>query len=223
MGGNQKKARSDEWHFGKTKEVFWAIEDEGIAPLADALRNGFDPEKHHYHGSTIVHAVAEQNDPQLLRQLLELYPNIDLPTHDSDRRTALHQAIRRDAFDTVKMLIQHGASLEVRDRLGYNAAHLLVISDSIPKITKLVLAYATPAILTAEDALDGETPMSWAIKRFPLPKAQKFIDRYIELGCPLSMKHGGEYLWRWCKYECWLDLAVELKSATEAEINLSKE
>lgn len=217
MGRDNQSSGKFEWHIGHIGELFRAIEEEGYTPIAEAFTKRFNPELHHDLGKTIVHAVAEQENPQLLRQLLEHYPNINLPSHNKERETALHDAIRAKSLRRVEMLIQHGASLEAQNELGHNALHSVVYWESGVEVITLALSYASPSVLLAESPADG-TPVEYAIQNLSRPEAKLFIDRYVELGCPLSLKHSGKYLWRWCKFECWLDLAEELKRAADAEI-----
>jgi ankyrin repeat protein len=83
--------------------------------------NGFsmnNPSLLNKHGSTPLHEAVYRNNINEVARLLDTGFPIDIKNIDDD--TPLHTAFSFGHYDIAKLLIDHGASLEIKDRYGRN-------------------------------------------------------------------------------------------------------
>lgn len=110
-------------------------------------------------GWTPLHTAAAGADDEVgaIEVLVELQANIE--AQDNQRRTPLHQAIKKDGTAAIKILAALGANLEAQDRRGHTPLHRAVTKDATDAIEILAELGAN---LEARDN-DGQTPIYLAV------------------------------------------------------------
>ncbi|KAK3672261.1 hypothetical protein LTR78_007801 [Recurvomyces mirabilis] len=99
------------------------------------------------HGYSLVHAAASYNHPDLLRTLMQTY-NVDINILDEDGETALFNA---ETVDIVKLLIELGIDVNLRNSEGQTAEEKLDHEDEQPEIAAFLHQQRTTSSRTTSD------------------------------------------------------------------------
>ena len=116
-------------------------------------------------------AALKADSPTMLKLLLE--HNLDLNDEFESRIPAFHAWIWDDAsYESVELMIQHGANLRITDKKnGWTAMHYFASEGEDPKVLDLLLNRGDPENqpdINAEDR-DGETPLHVLLSRREVP------------------------------------------------------
>lgn len=100
----------------------------GITELAELfLRHNADATAQDFTGQTALMKAAYRGNDEIVKLLLQqddtLAPRL-IAQVDKDGWNALTYAIANNQKNSIQLLIQHGASLEVKDRLGRTYEHI---------------------------------------------------------------------------------------------------
>ncbi|KAF4635278.1 hypothetical protein G7Y89_g2831 [Cudoniella acicularis] len=104
------------------------------------------------HGLTPLHYAAQASLSNAVGLLTELYKAQSLPfdSQDSKGRTPLHYAARSGQPESVKMLIDTGASPNIRDKLGRTALHAAAEFENSPVTRTIQRDYDDEDIFVSE-------------------------------------------------------------------------
>ena len=105
--------------------------------------------------------AATNRDAMEARRLINIDGDMDLNAGDDRKRTALHISAANGADDVVRLLLENGASPNVKDLNGNTPLHLAACSGYIPIVT-LLLHYG--GNISATDA-NGKTPLHLVLAR----------------------------------------------------------
>lgn len=117
-------------------------------------------------GRFIMHVAAATGNTALLQRLL-VYGN----SAGVDGRviitgiTALHSAIMLGHLEAVRVLLRHGARVDVRDRRGWNALHWAVLSGNCEMAREVLEHGARPDWGTAAGGSRSMRPLHMAVAR----------------------------------------------------------
>lgn len=146
---------------GLSHPMFWATHNEEASRLLSLfLEHGADPnaragdDEYYY---SILHRIVSESSPAAVRVLLEA--GADPDQTDSDGLTALHAAAAySEHSETIKLLLEHGASIEARTNRADTPLHYAASSRYPANLIMLLDAGADPA---ARDD-QGQTPLDIA-------------------------------------------------------------
>lgn len=119
------------------------------------------------------------NDFNLIESLLT--KNIDANSHTAEGDTPLMAAIRGQYEESVRVLLENGASPNFPDDSGWYPLHFAVQSKNM-KIIKLLINYG--AKIDQQDGQFGNTPLFVAIKK---TEGREFIDFFLNLGADVNI------------------------------------
>ena len=140
-----------------------SIKDLKIWPMCLGLLLTFTARADH-----LVQAIHE-GDIESLQSMLNVGTEIDQPGGSwvdrgstrlyFVRGSALHYAVQLGHEDMVRLLIEHGATIDVRDRNDLTPLHNAAWAGNIGMVTLLIEAGADAQATTP----DGDTPLSRAL------------------------------------------------------------
>lgn len=106
------------------------------------LKSGADATIPYYNGLTFLHVVINNKNIKLLKIFLEYYRkhNISIDCFDSIRYTPLHQAVLKQYYDIIVLLLQYGANVNLKTRNGTSAIHIASYIGNY-YIAKLLVSY----------------------------------------------------------------------------------
>ena len=81
------------------------------------IKEGADPNTQDNNGWTPLHEVAQRNNIEILRLLLDAGANPNVPGGD-ENYTPLHDAVEAGHVETIELLIERGADKKLRDKNG---------------------------------------------------------------------------------------------------------
>ena len=103
--------------------------DPGI--LTYLLKKGTNANAKNANGETILHLAAVSGNIEVAKIILENYVRIDAPTLEiSCGNTALHLAVKEEHFEMVKLLHEHGASLNIKNEVGSTSLHIAAFTGN---------------------------------------------------------------------------------------------
>jgi ankyrin repeat protein len=126
----------------------------------------FDVNSYDYNGNTLIHIVADMDDPRFLKYFLEIrHRNLEVDKPKNDpymRMTALHEACQSMSMDNIQLLLVLGkANPNFRTKSGSSALHLILQADlgrehyKIPTVQLLLEHGADPNAVNG----DGQRPL----------------------------------------------------------------
>lgn len=120
----------------------WACQCKSLDAVKKILQQGDVDINQNSNGPyqlTALHITAAVNFISGIEYLIQ-QPNLDLNQQDRAGLTALHYAARSKHYDSVKVLLEAGARLDVADRNGKLALHYAIRHrDPSPSIIRLLL------------------------------------------------------------------------------------
>ncbi|EKF61553.1 accessory protein [Agrobacterium albertimagni AOL15] len=103
--------------------IEWEMRRGGKLVFRDLLRLGADPNAPGWHGGTAMHAAAQDQSTYYLELLIEGGGDVDI-ADSRVKRSPLFAALMARRDDNVRVLLDHGASLEFKDREGVTPLQL---------------------------------------------------------------------------------------------------
>ena len=97
-------------------------------------------------GATILHAASESGGVDMMRYLFELAGGVKLiNTRDSNQQTPLHVAaaqygLGEESRIKTEFLLQHGADIHAKDKMGNTPAHSAAIAGNVDTMRALIAA-----------------------------------------------------------------------------------
>lgn len=155
--------------------LLWAAERSSVKAASHLLELGADP--------NIATAVASSSstDKNFSRDMHNIYAcNVHTLQWRISGVTPVARAVVKKSLALTKMLLEHGARIDIADDLGNTPLHLAFMAD-MPDLAELMLAY-NPQVLAKNRA--GKTPLELADEK-------GFTDTAFELWktIPVSLKH----------------------------------
>lgn len=90
------------------------------------------------HGRTALHQAVRRNDIEAVKKIFKECKELDfIDMQDDLKKTALHYAVDTGNVGLVKLLVKHGASLEVMDIIGNTALHY-AIDENVAMVSILL-------------------------------------------------------------------------------------
>eukprot|EP00035_Acanthoeca_spectabilis_P028145 m.469369 g.469369 ORF g.469369 m.469369 type:complete len:818 (-) comp28448_c0_seq1:9-2462(-) len=113
-------------------------------------------------GGTALHKAAGRKGavgPQLIRRLVS--GNARLDHQDNGGRTALHAAIAAKQQETLKVLIELNANLNITDESGATPLAVAASQRGALPLAKILVSKGADVTITNAD---GKSPLSWAVQ-----------------------------------------------------------
>jgi hypothetical protein len=168
--------------------LFMEVERGNVAMLEDALRRGFQPTQHFWHGESIVEGAARAGIATL-RRVVALLGTADIPD-EIDGYSALINMVITEHYAGAQACLNVGSSVEFTGKNGANVLHAALYGSSAPRFGELLAPHVTIHALLRKDDF-GETPFSLAANSPVSPHAGAmlgyFTRRYVELGGDLEV------------------------------------
>lgn len=134
--------------------------------------------------SDMLHAVSV-GDNAFIASYLQQWPDrINKKDMISGKNVLMH-AIAKGSTETVKLLLDKGASIRDRDPNGYNVLHMAVIIISGEKTALLLDRSDIGSILNERNPVGGMTPLMYAAL---FPENTDIVKRLLEKGADATMK-----------------------------------
>lgn len=122
-----------------TQAIHLAAQSGGLEAVCCLLRYGADGFARDDQGWTAMHYAAFHNYQHIVTHLASVDPNcIELETADKQKCTPLLLAAQNGGLDTVKTLVELGASVAAKDAFGRNIVHIASLSHHINLLKFLV-------------------------------------------------------------------------------------
>jgi len=123
-----------------------------------------------------IHLYTRNNDIVKLKDYLFKY-NIDINIQCTKKSTALHYASRDKNIEIMKILLENGASVNLRNEYAtcypiFEILNSTVTENTLPAI-KLILEYGVDILFT--DAF-GNTPLHYAVEQENIELIKLFIN-----------------------------------------------
>jgi len=130
-----------------------------VPRVSALLASKADPEKADANGVRAIHYAAGDPDPALLRTLI--VAGADINAKGRTGKTPVMEAARLGMLQNVRILVDAGAKLDVRDDLDRNVVMFgAMAKQSSPEIVKLLLENGAPDFSFTSK---GDTPLFLAI------------------------------------------------------------
>lgn len=131
----------------------------------------------------VLHAVSV-GDNKFIANYLQQWPDrINKRDMISGKNILMH-AIVKGPTDTVKLLLDKGASIRDRDPNGYNVLHMAVILGFHQKTALLLDRADIASILNDKNPVGGMTPLMYAAV---FPENTDIVQRLLEKGADARM------------------------------------
>ncbi|CAB3236845.1 unnamed protein product, partial [Arctia plantaginis] len=154
-----------------------------------------------------------------LQPLLEAIKKNDVPCNLNDynnkKQSALHMAVIEDSANSARLLLQHGASYDVRDDYGRTPLHLAAYDDCL-QVTKTLLEFIPNEDIDVTDD-SGNTALQivcgGTVRDNTVMIARLLLDHKAN---PMKTENGNDSAWRLVKNK--LELKVVLWDYVAGEI-----
>lgn len=153
-----------------------------------------------------LHQAVRARDIASVREILETSIGTALDISSQDGVTALHLAAATDQPETIRLLIERGASVNSQTRLGFTPLHWAASKDALQSISVLLAAGADMQAKARNDI----TPLHWAAARDAAGAVQMLLDAGADIDA------------RTASGETPLHLAVRQGTYSEAAIILAQ-
>lgn len=159
------------WRHG-TSALYSAAIYGNRANVSLLLKNGVNTFGLGYHGRTVFHSLASNNEAKALMLMLEY--GVDINERDESGMTAMHMAVRcEDPLEALEMLLEWGADTDVYEPVsGYTPLHTAVYMESPIAVEMLLRRGASVGART----LKGETPLHVAAWKTPHNLGNRLFD-----------------------------------------------
>lgn len=117
------KGKFKRWLFGES-HLHTAAEEGNLEAVKELLDNGADIEKKDRDGSTPLMLASYYGNIDIVELLLSKGANCNSKNIKLNK-TALHGAVERENFEIVKLLIDHGAQVNVRGMSNFTPLHVI--------------------------------------------------------------------------------------------------
>lgn len=121
-------------------EPFKFIRDSSV-PYLEELDVHLTTRVDKVEGGSLLHHVAQRTDPQFLHCILSKYQNLDV--RDDEGFTPLHWACSMGNFENARILLEHGANVNVASD-SEKLSPLMILAKKAkpdPKMVRLLLKY----------------------------------------------------------------------------------
>ncbi|KAJ5186209.1 hypothetical protein N7449_010973 [Penicillium cf. viridicatum] len=146
------------------------------------LRYGANPNARKTSGRTPIQEAAAASHNELVEFLVSKKVDINTQAY-SDGWSSLHEVVHRQNIQVVKLLVDHGALLNVRLTSSKAPLHMAVVQQNIP-IMEILLKAADPDVLMNEDI----TPLHLAGAAGWIPGIELLIQIGAEVNARDSLK-----------------------------------
>ncbi len=130
--------------------------------------------------------AAKIGDNAFVKGCLDQYPEMLNKQESLSGRTVLMWATAKGKADTVKLLLEKGASLRGRDKSGYNVLHMAVITGVKEKTALLLERKDITSILNEKNSIDGSTALIYASM---YPEDTDVVQKLLEKGADPAIKN----------------------------------
>ncbi len=127
-----------------SKALYQAISRKNLSEVQELLDSGENIESTWRRRTPLIHAIMF-GTPEITHYLLECGANVNAPSNDKDGKTALHWCAMQGTIHEMRLLLEYGAEVDVRDEFaGFTPLMLAVrgIKDVQEKVTLLLDAGA---------------------------------------------------------------------------------
>ena len=123
----------------------------GKADVIDYLvAHGADVNYKDGEGFTPIYTAARENNPDIVKILLDYGANPDeqltTPGYSIKNNTALTRTVEKQDFETIQVLVEHGANINIPNENGETALYLAVEHQNVEIATYLLEHGADPTI-----------------------------------------------------------------------------
>lgn len=149
VSARQYSSSNQHRHSGKSP-IHWAAMKGHKHIVELLLRYGANPNARTTSGRTPIQEAAAASHNELVEFLVSKKVDINTQAY-SDGWSSLHEVIYRQNIQVVKLLVDHGALLDVRLTSSKAPLHMAVVQQNIPIMEILLKAGADPDVLMNED------------------------------------------------------------------------
>ncbi|CAB0036984.1 unnamed protein product [Trichogramma brassicae] len=172
-----------------------AIANENDIAVELLLRNGADPNLSNLKGFTPLHLVClgNKDKARLVEMIFELsdkkYHPVQVDTKDNWDETPLHKALHRDYKEVAESLLRRGADLNLADRKGDKALHIICRRGHAKLLESLFEINARAARPVQVDVRNdsSRTPMQIAVSSL-VPHVLDVLMKHVSLGSHFIMQ-----------------------------------
>jgi ankyrin repeat protein len=148
-------------------QLIKASKDGNIELVKDLIKQGASVNARNSYGTPLLLIVASKEGERFSKILKILLDNgADINNQDFDipdyGETALHAACEIGDIDRIKMLIERGANINIRNEFGDTPLHCAVLWGDI-EVVKLLINNGADVNIK-DGSYEGCTPLEWAIK-----------------------------------------------------------
>lgn len=189
---------------GLSIKLYQYVEDQDDVGVEEIISSGADPNFPNPNGSGRfpLHLAASSGNERITGTLLEKGSSIN--ALDVEGETALHAAVDGDSFEVVRMLLDQGADLSIRTKLGQNALDRTIKNVGKPERDRIFELLLNTMVKKGEMvAVPGESGILGAGQKSersgssPNASSGEFIfkDRIDSITMEFSSE-SGETVWR---------------------------
>ncbi|CAI9107949.1 OLC1v1007445C1 [Oldenlandia corymbosa var. corymbosa] len=139
----------------------YTISRDGKTAYDIALEEGHSQLYNMLYLGDVLHSAARRGDIESIQACLAEsggVANVDLNSRDQNGWTPLHRAAFKGKIECVKMLVSHGAQLDIVDEIGYSPIHLAVEAGHM-KIATYLLAHGAKSNLKSLKSVASDGKM----------------------------------------------------------------
>ena len=144
---------------GMTK-LHRAVRDNNLPLARSLIDQGANLRSRASHGKTALHyaSLNESKGVDMMKMLLNYEAREIMSLKDENGQTALHYAAKREFTDGIKLLVDHGVSIDILDNYGFSPYLWAVIAGQ-KSATRLLLSLGVDVNSTSPD---GKSALGWA-------------------------------------------------------------
>lgn len=181
-----------------TTALHWAVYQKDLALVQLLLQQGADPNLQNNYGASPVTVASEHGDYNIMLALIEAGGDVESPNQED--QTLLMAVARTGNTATAKLLLEHGANVQRREKWGDQTALMWAASQQQPAMIKLLLEHGAdvngrgrdhdwPRWITSEPRnkpLDqgGYTPLLYAAREGCVECVAALLDGGAEINLP---------------------------------------